>query len=115
LQNEQQRNEIAPSNPTVDDGVDGRSIARGIETPDEPGRMRAHRRQQRLDRVQDARDAAKGERRSTEPDDLAILGRGVAPDEVNRIGRRVDVIECPVKILEARDELRLGPLTSGTA
>ena len=105
LQDEQQRNEIAPSDPAVDDRIDGRAIARRVKVPHETTRMRAHSAEERLDRVQDARDAAKRERCSAERDDLAVLRRRIAPDDVNRIGRRIDVVECPVEILKARREI----------
>ena len=125
LQDDQQRHEIPPSDPAVDDRIDRCSIACRIEAPHEPRRMRAHRCEERLDRVQDARDAAKRERRSAEPDDLAVLRRRVAPDDVNRIGRRVDVVKRPVEIFETQGQIAAripnpdsriptGP-TSGTA
>jgi len=107
LQDDQQRHEIPTSDPAVDDRIDRCSIACRVEAPHEPRRMRAHGREERLDRVQDARDAAKRERRSAEPDDLAVLRRRVAPDDVNRIGCGVDVIERAVKIVEARRERAL--------
>ena len=53
-----------------------------------------------LDRVEDAGDAAKGERGRAERDDLAIVRRRVAPDDVDRIGRRVDVVERAIEIVE---------------
>ena len=115
LQDQQQRDEIATSNPSVDDRIDGRSIALGVEVPHEAGRMRPHGRKERLDRVQDACDPAKRERRGAEADDLAVFRRSVAPDDVNRIGRRVDVIECLVQILEPRRELAADRAISGTA
>ena len=105
LQDEQQGNEISTSDPAVDHWIDGCSIAFCVEAPHEAGRMRSHGGEKRLDRVQDARDAAKGERRRAEADDLAVLRRCVAPDDVNRVGRRVDVIECPVEILETQGEI----------
>jgi len=76
--------------------------------------MRAHRAEERLDRVQDARDAAKRERCSAERDDLAVLRRRVAPDDVNRIGRRIDVVERAVKVIQTRRKLA-AIATSGTA
>jgi len=107
LQDEQQRDQIATSNPSVDDRIDGRSIALGVEVPHEAGRMRAHGCKERLDRVQDACDPAERERRGAEADDFAVLRRSVAPDDMNWIGCRVDVIECLVQILEPRGELAL--------
>ena len=114
LQDEQQRNEIAPSDPAVDDRIDRRAIARRVEVPHETTRMGAHRAEERLDRVQDARDAAKRERCSAERDDLAVLRRRIAPDDVNRIGRRIDVVERAVKIVQTRRK-HAAIATSGTA
>jgi len=105
LQDEQQRDEIPTPDPAVNHGIDGCSIAFCIEVPHEAGRMRPHGREQRLDRVQDACDATKGERGGAESDDLAVLRRSVAPDDVNRVGRRVDVIERAVKIIQTRRKL----------
>jgi hypothetical protein len=115
LQDQEQRNEIATSDPAVDDRVDGRSIARRVEAPHETGRLRAHRREERLDGVQDARDAAKRERRSAERHDLAVVRRRVAPDDVNRIGRGVDVVERAVKIVQTRRKLALRIPTGTTS
>ena len=115
LQDKQQRDKIPTSDPAVDDRIDGRSIAFCVEAADEAGRMRPHGREERFDRVQDARDAPKGERGGAESDDLAVLGRSVPADDVNRIGRRVDVIERPVEILETRGERAADRATSGTA
>jgi len=108
LQDEQQRHEIATSDPAMDDGIDRCSIACWVEAPHEPRRMRTHGREERLDRVQHARDAAERQRRSAEPDDLAVLRRRVAPDDVNRIGRRVDVVERAVQIVQTYRKLALG-------
>jgi hypothetical protein len=105
LKDEHQRNEIATANPPVDDRIDVRSIATRVEAPDEAGRVRAHGRQQRLDGVQDARDAAKRECRGAEPDNLAVVRRREAPDDMNRIGGRVDVIERSIQIVEAFCEI----------
>jgi len=78
------------------------SVALRIEIPDEGGGTRSHRPEQRFNRVEDARDAAECERCRAEPDNLSIIRRRVAPDDVHRIGRRVDVIERPVEIVEPR-------------
>jgi hypothetical protein len=107
LQDEQQRNEITTSNPAVDNRIDRGSIARRVEAPHETGWVRTHGRDERLDGIEDARHTAKRERRRAEPDDLAVLRRRVSPDDVNRIGCGVDVIERAVKIVEARRERAL--------
>jgi hypothetical protein len=99
----------------VDHWVDGCTIALWVEGSDEGRWLRPHRGEERFDRVQYAGDAAKRERRGAESDDLAVLRRPVASDDVNWIGRRINVIECPVQILETRGELAAAGATSGTA
>ena len=113
LQDEQQGDEVPTPDPAMDDRIDRRSIAFCLEVPHEAGRMRPHGRQERLDRVQDTCDAAKGERGGAESDDFAVLRRSVTPDDVNRVGRRVDVVERAVKIIQPRR--KLAGATSGTA
>jgi hypothetical protein len=115
LQDQQQRDKVAAANPAVHDRIDSGSMLPRVEVADETGRARSDRRQERLDGIQDAGDPAKGERRSAEPDHLPIVRRRVAPDDVNRVGRGVDVIEGAVQIVEPRRKLaRIRP-TSGTA
>jgi len=113
LQDEQKGDEVPTPDPAVDHRIDRRSIAFCLEAPHEAGRLRPHGREERLDRVQDTCDAAKGQRRGAESDDFAVLRRSVAPDDVNRVGRRVDVVERAVKIIQPRR--KLAGATSGTA
>ena len=102
-----------------------------IERADERRRVRTHDGEQRFDGLEPAGDAAEGERGRAEADDLAIVRRGIAPDDVDGIGRGVDVVERAIEVLEPRLELEStgpetdpgsripdpgrGPPTSGTA
>ena len=78
--------------------------ADGIERANVGRRPRPHERQQPLDRLQHARDAAERQRRRAEPDDLAVVGARVAPDDLNRIGRRVRSVEAGVETVEGEAE-----------
>ena len=70
------------------------AVAARIEAPDVGGRRGAHRPPAPLDRLQHARHAAERQRRRAEPDDLAIVGALEPPDDLNRIGRRIGVVEA---------------------
>jgi len=104
LQDEQQRHEIASADPAMHQRVDRGPVASRIERADERRRVRAHDGEQRFDGLEHAGDAAEGERGRAEADDLAIVRRGVAPDDVDRIGRGVGVVERAIEVLEPRFE-----------
>ena len=89
----------------MDERIDRRPVASRIEGTDKRRRMRTHGREQRFDGIEHAGDAPEGERRSAEADDLAIVRRGVAPDDVNGIGGGVGVIEGAVELLEPTLEM----------
>jgi hypothetical protein len=55
-----------------------------------------------LDRLQHARHASERQRAGDEPDDLTIVVALEPPDDVNRIGRRIRVVEVRVKLVEDR-------------
>ena len=55
-----------------------------------------------LDRLQHARHAAERERGGAERDDLAVVVSRVAPDDLDRIGRRVRLVEARVQPIERR-------------
>ena len=57
--------------------------------------------QQRLDRLDHAGHAAERQRRRAESDHLAIVAIGISTDDVNRIGRRIDVIEGAIEVVQA--------------
>ena len=107
--------------------IDRRAMTCRVERADKRGRPRSHDREQRFDRLQHARHTPEGEGGGAEADDLAVVRRGVAPDDVDRVGSGVDVIEGSVEIVETRTEFRRAdpgsripnpgpePSTSGTA
>ncbi len=84
-------------------GVDRGAVARRLEVAHERRRMRPHDGQQRLDRLQHAGHAPERQRGRHETDDFPVRGVVVTPDEVHRVGRRVDVIERLVERIERRD------------
>jgi hypothetical protein len=88
----------------VDERIDASAIALRLKRPYKCRRMRPHRHEQRLNRVEDARLAAERKGGRTETDDLAIVRRGEPPDDVHRIGGRVGVIERPVELVQRRSE-----------
>jgi len=106
VQYPEESNEVGAARPAVHEVVEGGAVARRIECPDVIGRSIAHDREQPLDRTQDACDTSEGERRRTEADHLAILGPVEAPDYLDRIGRRIRVIEVGVKAVERGFERR---------
>jgi len=98
----QQRDDVGLADPAMDDARERRRVAPGIEAPDVGGRRWAHDRQHALDRLQDARNAPERQRTRDEPDDLAIVVALEPPDDVNRIGRRIRVVEVRVELVEDR-------------
>ena len=111
LQDQQQRHEIASTDPAMYEGIDCGSMQRRIERSDEGRWMRPHDGEERFDRLEDAGHPAERERRGAERDDLAIVWRHIAPDNVHGIGSGVDVIEGSIEVVEPRTESRP---TSGT-
>lgn len=97
----------------MDERIDRRAMANGVERPDERRGTGTHHRQKRFNGLEHARDPPEGERGGAEADDLAVVRRGVAPDDVNRIGRGLQVIERAVEVLEPRT--KLARPTSGRA
>ena len=89
----------------MDDAGKGRRVAARIETTDVGGRRRTDHRQHPLDRLQHARHASERQRGGDEPDDLTIVVALEPPDDVNRIGRRIRVVEVRVKLVENRLQL----------
>lgn len=104
LQDEEQRDEIAPANPAVDERIDSRAMCFRIECAYERRRVRTHDREQRFDRLEDARNPPERERSRAEADDLAIIARRITADDVNRIARRGDVVEVLVQVVESSPE-----------
>ena len=111
----------------MDQRIDWRAMMCRVERADKRGRPGSHDREQRFDRLKHAGHTSEGKGGGAEADDLAVVRRGVAPDDVDRVGGGVDVIEGSIEIVETRTELRRadpgsripgpgrGPSTSGTA
>ncbi len=100
LQDQQQRHEIASTDPAMYEGLDRGSMQRWIERPDEGRWTGPHDREQRFDRLEDAGHTAERERRGAERDDLAIVRRRVAPDDVDGISRGGDVVKRAIEVFE---------------
>ena len=76
------------------------TITPGIESSNVLGRPRPHHRQQRLDRLEHARDAPERQACGAETNYLAIVRFPVAPDDMNWIGGGSATVEGPVQTLE---------------
>ena len=100
LQDEQQRDDVASPDPAMHERIERCAMTCRIERPDKRRRPRPHHRQQRFNGLEHAGDTAERQRGGAEADDLAVVRRRVAPDDVNRIGGGVYVIERPVEIVE---------------
>ena len=96
------RDDVGFARPAVDDAGERRAVAARIEAPDVGGRRRPDHRQHPLDRLQHARHAPERERRRDEADDLAVVVALEAPDDLNRIGRRIGMVEVGVEPVEDR-------------
>ena len=107
LQDDEQRHQIAATDPAVHERRQHRTLNGRVEGADKRRRARTHHAQQRLHRLQHARHAPEGQRGGAEADDLAVLARRVPPHDVNRVERRVDVIERPVDGVEPLLQHRL--------
>jgi len=95
-----ERDQVALARPAVHEAVERRRVSGGLEPADIFGRTLAHDREQPLDRLQHARDAAERERRRTERHHFHIVGPRVAPHDLNRVGRGVFGIEAVVQPIE---------------
>ena len=100
LQDDEQRHQIASRIHRCTSGSSRDRCRDRLEPAHERRRMRTHHLQQRLDRLQHARHAAKRQRRRAEADDFAVLWRLVSSDDVDRVGGRGDVIERAIQIVE---------------
>jgi len=108
----QERDDVAAARPAVDDAVERRGVAAGVEAAEIGGRLGTHHREDALDRLQHAQHAAEGERSRHETDDLAVVVLRVAPDDLNRVGRRVGIVEVGIKPIEYRFQKMHGGLNS---
>ena len=73
----------------------------GIEIAYETRRRGAENPDQRLNRVQHARDAAERQGGGAEPDDLLIRRSGIAPDDLDRIRGGILAVVILIKPLQA--------------
>ena len=106
LQDDEQRHQVASRNPSMNQRLESRPLARWIEAADELRRMRTHHRQQRFDRLQHAGHAAKRERSGAEADDFPVRRRLESSDDVYGIGGGGDVIERAIQIVEPLARVR---------
>ncbi|OFV92361.1 MAG: hypothetical protein A3G76_09950 [Acidobacteria bacterium RIFCSPLOWO2_12_FULL_65_11] len=98
----QERDQIDAPRPPMDETGEGAALPPRIEGADVRRRVASHDRRESLDRLQDARHASEGERRRAESHDLAI-GRPLVPThDLNRIGRRIGIVEALVQTVEGR-------------
>jgi penicillin amidase len=91
----------------MDEVGERRPLLRRLERPNVGGRPRTSDRHQPFDRLQHARHAAERERGGTEPDDLTVVWPLVTPDNLNRVGCGIRVIEVRVKTIEGLLEQRV--------
>ena len=112
LQNEHQGGEVAAADPAVYERRQPSAVRDRIERPHERRGPGPHHGQERFNRVEHARDPSEGQAGRAEADDLAVLRRNVAPDDVHGIAGRVQVIERAVEPLEGLAE-RTGSALGG--
>jgi len=96
----QQRDDVGSANPAMHEPGKRVLLADGIERANVGRRSIADNRHQPLDRLEHARHPAKRQRRRAEADHLAIVGTLVAADNLNRIGRRIGVVELRVQPIQ---------------
>jgi len=97
-----QRRNVGPACPTVHNVRERRFITRRLKAPNRIGGMRPEHRQHALDRLNDARDPAKRQRRGNEANDLTIVGTGESPYDLDWIHRRIRIVEFRVEPVENR-------------
>jgi len=99
-QQPRQRDEIGTARPAMDHIRERRRVTTRIEPADVGPRPRPHDREYTLDRLQDACDPSERKRRRDKRHDLAIVVAFIAPDDLNRVGRRVRIVEGRVQLVE---------------
>jgi len=97
LQDPQQRDDVRGANPAVYQSGKRVALPGGIERAHVSRRAIADDGQQPLDRLDDAGHPPEGERRRAKTHHLAIVGSREAPDDLNRIRRRIGVVELGVQ------------------
>jgi len=99
-QHPQHGDDVGFARPAMDDAGKRRTVAGGIEPAHICGGRRPHHRQHSLDRLQHAGDASEREGGGNEPDDLPIVVSSKSPDNLDRIGRGISVVEIGVQLVE---------------
>ena len=99
-QHPQQRGDVLAARPPVHHRPQFRVTRARVEAPDELRGPRPQDVEERVDRVQHARDAAEGERRRTEAGDLAIARVSEGPDPVHRIADGLLAVVVAVESVE---------------
>ena len=84
----------------MNERLQGRRLTARLELAHERGRRRSHDGKQPLNRLQDAGHAAERQRCGAEPHDLPVRRMGIAPDDLDRIGRGVRGVERRVESVE---------------
>jgi len=97
-----QRRDVRPSRPTVHDVRERRSVTRRLEAPNRLRWMRAEHRHDALDRLNDARDPPKRQRRGNQANHFPIVRTGEPPHDLDRIHRRIRIVEFRVEPVENR-------------
>jgi len=77
----------------------------GVELTYVGGRSFAHDGHQPLDRLQDARHTPKCQRRRAESNDLPVVGPLEPPDNMNRVGCGLRIVEGFVESIERGAQL----------
>ena len=99
-QHPDERDEIRPARPAVDQSGERRPIPARIEAAYVGRRMRTHDREETLNRLEHAGDAPERQRTGAEADDFAIVGPFEPPHDLDRIGGRIRVVEALVETIE---------------
>ena len=79
-------------------------LSRRVELPDVLGGPRPHDGKERVDRVEDARDPAKRQRRGAEAGNFPVTRISKGPDAVHGIARRLLAVVVAVEGVEGRGE-----------
>ena len=86
----------------MDEWLEPCLVSRRIEAANELCRLGSHHREERLDQLPYAGHATERQSGRTEPHDLAVGSRLIAPHDVDRVRCRCDVIEGSVQLVESR-------------
>ena len=96
----QHGDDVGFARPAVDDAGKRRAVAARIEPAHIGGGRRPDHGQHPLDRLQHAGHAPERERGGDEPDDLPVVVSSKPPDDLDRVGRGIRVVEIGVQLVE---------------